>query len=393
LRLLFVHDRIGWFGGVEQNVFDSAGALRERGHTCLLAHGPEARNPADWARAFDRSFPAAELYPEGAPDDARPLARLIEDLAPDLLYLHKVPVAALGPWPVRTVRMVHDHDLTCPRRHKYFLWNGRICDHPAGWRCWLDGAFLVRRRGGGLPLGFEGIGPKLRHMRRNWELDALLVGSRAMRAELLMNGAPAERVHVVPPAVRWTAPEAVTPPAREPVILYVGQLIRGKGVDLLLEAAAGLERPWRLLLAGDGNARPALEAQARDLGIADRVEFLGFVPHERLGGLYARCRVAAVPSRWPEPFGMVGVEAMAHARPVAAFAAGGIPDWCAHGETGLLAPPGDIAALRDALDRLLGDELLAHRLGQAGRERALREFRFDRLVDRLETFLQQRQAA
>ena len=164
-------------------------------------------------------------------------------------------------------------------------------------------------------------------------------------------------------------------------------MIRGKGIDLLLDALARVAPPWSLDIVGDGNARPGLEAMAREAGLADRVRFHGFVASEGLAPLYDAARIVAVPSRWPEPFGMVGLEAMHRGRPVVAFDVGGIPDWCQDGETGLLAPDRDVPALADRIGRLLRDDALANRLGTRARQVASERFSFEGYLDRLATLL------
>jgi glycosyltransferase involved in cell wall biosynthesis len=208
-----------------------------------------------------------------------------------------------------------------------------------------------------------------------------------MREELVTNGCPEEKIAVVPPAVDLALPEEPPVPAMAANVLFVGQLVRGKGVDLLLHALAGLERPFRARILGDGNARNELEALGEFLRLDGKVAFEGWVPHERLGEAYAWARVVAVPSRWPEPFGMVGVEAMGHGRAVVGFDSGGIQDWLADGVTGILVPPRDVTALAVALETVLGDDALASRLGHNGFARARGPFAFDTLVDRLETAL------
>jgi glycosyltransferase involved in cell wall biosynthesis len=384
VRILFVHDRCGWLGGVEQNVSDSAAGLRERGHSCFLAHGPDTdRDPDGFRAGFDGAWPAREC---GAGD--RTVAEVAIGCRADVVYYHKIPrLPDRVPTGIASVRMVHDHDLCCPRSHKYHLIDSSVCRHRADWRCWLDLAFLART--GPLPWGLSlvSIPAHAAEMRRNRDrIDRVLVGSRFMRDELLDNGFAADRVSVLPPAARLRVPEAVREPEGD-TVLFVGQLIRGKGADLLLRALAGLAVPFHAVLAGDGNARPSLQELAAGLGLRDRVTFAGFVSHDAIDRLYAEARVVVVPSRWPEPFGMVGVEAAFHGRPVVAFEVGGIPDWLRHGEGGLLVPEGDVAGLSVALGRVLAEPGLAAALGRRGRARAARDFAFDRLVDGLERAL------
>ena len=375
MRILFVHERIGFRGGAEQNVYEAAAALRERGHVCALAWGgEEGRDAERFAEAFDACF--------GFDDDAA-FAAFAEDFRPDTAYVHLLPrLPQTIPAP-RVVRMVHDHDLCCPRRHKYYAWTGRVCRCRASLRCWLDAAFLARAPSGRLGVRWVDLGAHARERRRNQGLDALLVGSRFMRDELVMNGFPAARVHVLPPVVRM-ADAGATPVPRERRVVFVGQLIRGKGVDLLLRALARVRRPFEAAIVGAGAAEARLRALAHRLGLAERVSFEGWVAHDGIGAHYARARVVAVPSRWPEPFGMVGLEAMRHGRPVVAFAVGGIPDWLEHGRTGLLAPEQNVAALADALERLLTDDALAARMGEAAAKRARSVYDFEDYVRRLE---------
>lgn len=306
---------------------------------------------------------------------------------PDLVYFHKVsrlPSFGGGLARVRTVRMVHDHDLCCPRRHKYLMVNGRVCSYRAGWRCWLDGAFLERQRGGGL--GLVSIGERIGELRRNHRLDALLVGSQFMQEELLQNGFPPEKISILPPVVQNTL-QRQSPVPEAPRVLYVGQLVRGKGVDLLLRALRRVSCDFSATIVGTGNAQDRLQALCRRLGLADRVQFAGWVDHQALREFYHRAKVVAVPSRWPEPFGMVGLEAMGYGRPVVGFRVGGIPDWLEHGTTGLLAPEQDTASLAGALERVLTDTAFARALGENACARVGERYSFGRYLDLLEARL------
>jgi len=106
------------------------------------------------------------------------------------------------------------------------------------------------------------------------------------------------------------------------------------------------------------------------------------VPHDELLRLYERAAVVACPSR-REGFGVACLEAMAAGRPVVASSVGGLRDLVVDGETGLLVPPGDVAALRAALEQLLGDAGLRERLGRAARERVLAEFTWKRYAEHI----------
>jgi len=170
-------------------------------------------------------------------------------------------------------------------------------------------------------------------------------------------GAP--DVRVVPTGV--AIPDAIGGPDEPPHVLYVGRLSPEKGIEEFLRATEGLPR---VIVGGGPISVP---------------ESVGAVAPSDVGAYYDRAAVVCVPSR-REGYGMVAREAMAHGRPVVASAVGGLRDLVVDGETGLLVPPGDVAALRAALERLLGDPKLRRRLGDAARSRARETFSWERAV-------------
>ena len=140
---------------------------------------------------------------------------------------------------------------------------------------------------------------------------------------------------------------------RPDVVLAAGRLSPEKGVDVLLDAFARVKRPGaRLIIAGDGSERGRLEHRARDLGIAERITFLGQVNDIR--PLYRQTRVLAVPSR-TEAFGMVVVEALAHGLPIVATACTGPTEILDGGRFGRLVPVEDPAAMAAGIDLALAD--------------------------------------
>jgi glycosyltransferase involved in cell wall biosynthesis len=173
-------------------------------------------------------------------------------------------------------------------------------------------------------------------------------------------------------------------------VAFAGRLVREKGVDVLLSAFADVAKRLpaaRLVLVGDGPERPVLEKQVRDLGIAERVEVTGRLSPEETQGRLAGAWIQAVPSRWPEPFGMVATEAMMRGAAVVASDIGGLPEIVEHGRTGLLVPPGDARAFAAALLRLLQDREEADRMGHEGRALAVAKFGIEAHVDRfVETY-------
>jgi len=167
----------------------------------------------------------------------------------------------------------------------------------------------------------------------------------------------------------------------EPIVGYVGRLTRQKGVDVLLRAFAGVEKripDARLVLAGDGPDRPALEELARSLGLR-RVMFLGW--RQDITDIMADVSLLAVPSRW-EGFGLVALEAMALGKPVVAARVSALPEIVMPEETGLLVSSGSAAELAEALLSLLLDPSRAGRMGRAGIARVKAEFPVGKMAAR-----------
>lgn len=185
--------------------------------------------------------------------------------------------------------------------------------------------------------------------------STVVCASSALAAEARRLGA--REVAVIPSGV--AIPAQVRPPEEPPHAVYVGRLSEEKGVLELVEAARGLP----LVVVGDGPLRARLP------------QALGRVPPSEVGGHLERAAVVVCPSR-REGYGVVAREAMAYARPVIATSVGGLTDAIVDGETGLLVPQRDVAALRSALERLLGDADLRSRLGAAARRAAEEQFGF-----------------
>jgi glycosyltransferase involved in cell wall biosynthesis len=159
-------------------------------------------------------------------------------------------------------------------------------------------------------------------------------------------------------------PEEVGPPAEPPEVLYVGRLSPEKNVDTLVEAVGDLN----LVVAGDGPLRKRVP------------NALGAVPHAEVERLLERASVVVAPCE-REGFGLAAAEALAFGRPVVAAAGGALLELVADGETGLLVQPRDAPALREAVQRLLGDPELRERLGRAARARARERFGWDAVIE------------
>jgi len=206
-------------------------------------------------------------------------------------------------------------------------------------------------------------------------VDQLCAVSRVVADAAEALGSPRRPVRVVPngadtencrPWPRAEMRREFGLPEQGQILSYVGKLVPRKGVDTLIEALAILARRPAgaplLAAAGAGEQRPALEARAAELGLADRVRFVGKVDHDRVGRWMAAGDLFVLPSL-SEGLPTVVCEAMNCGVPVVATAVDGTPEIVRDGETGILVPPGDAPALAAALARILDDPALAERMG------------------------------
>ena len=168
--------------------------------------------------------------------------------------------------------------------------------------------------------------------------------------------------------------------AGRPVVFAVGRHVYYKGLDVLLRAMAGIDA--LLIIGGTGPLTADLKRQAEASGLRDRVLFAGYIPDEDLIAYYDVCDVFTMPSTGrSEAFGLVQLEAMHFGKPVVSTRLGtGVEFVNVDGETGLLVPPGDAAALRSAIQHLLADPGLRRRLGDAGRVRVASTFSVTQMV-------------
>jgi glycosyltransferase involved in cell wall biosynthesis len=200
-------------------------------------------------------------------------------------------------------------------------------------------------------------------------------------------------VDLIPFGATTPIPARLPPPPPSPPfrLLFVGRLVERKGVRYLLDAIARARAAGEDVVAdvvGEGPIRAALQEHARALGIQDAVRFTGFVTDDELIRHYEGCHAFVLPAVVDEKgdvegLGVVIIEALAHGRGVIASAAGGITDIVEHDRTGLLVPPGDAAALADAIVALARDPERVERLGRAGRAHVEERFSWDAVIGKL----------
>lgn len=362
MKILHVTDSFTYQGGVQQYILSVGRLLDENAHSNAVLYTQQS--PLTIA---DGAWPAYHL--QLTHDITEQVRAVLARERPDVAYIHQVSSAALIETlaeQIAAVAYVHGFSAVCPGLGKYFRRGDTICQRAFGWGC-VPMHYLRRCSAARRP-------STLARLMRNTatlktallRLPRLLVGSRYMAALLVQNGFPAGKVIVLPPHFLPDDTKLTyTPPTAPNCLLYAGRLEIEKGVPYLLQALTRLPDA-RLLVAGDGTQRGRYEAEARKLGLADRVRFLGWLDSGQMAEAHLQCSLVALPTICPESFGKAGVEALTYGRPVVAFDVGGISDWLEDGVNGFLIRPKDTQDMATRIGELLRDEVLRTRLGRAG---------------------------
>ena len=215
--------------------------------------------------------------------------------------------------------------------------------------------------------------------------------SRSTAVDLQQRGFRKNLIEVIPNGVdlNFYSQSPDSPKSPTPLVLYLGRLKRYKRVDLIIRAFAQTwpdRRQARLIIAGQGDARPALEQLAHELGVAEGVTFAGFVSEHEKRDLFRRAWIHMLTSS-KEGWGITNIEAAACGTPTIASDAPGLRDSVEHGVTGFLVPHGDISAISTRLQEVINNPELRSRLSAQAASFA-QQFAWDKTTDRMEVFLE-----
>src|SRR5436309_7221345 len=356
VRLLLVADSLD-VGGAEWNVVNLASALAEQGHRITLACTVEGvlASLAEQAGISVRPLLHHLVKRRQSPRYAWKLAKLVRQSQFDLVHAHMYASALASAYALlgTSIPLVITE-------HSQANWRSHYACRCSQWSY-----------------------SQARHV---------IAVSREIRRRLIeQEGVPSDHVSVImnalPPASEQRKNIQPDLPAALRTGLLVGVAARlqpEKGVAYFLEAAAHVLQflpEVHFLVMGDGPQRKELQAYVEQLGVQERVHFLGFRLDAR--AIIGLLNVLVVPSL-SEGTPLVTLEAMSAGVPVVASAVGGIPEQVRHQSEGILVPPGNALALSEAILRLLHHPTLMQRLGQAGQQRAAAQFRLETMVQQTE---------
>lgn len=398
MKIVLVNYRYFISSGAETFLFKFKALLEEHGHTVIPFSTQNSLNQSTpYAQYFAkaRSSSGQVLYSKisktpgniyrmlaGAfynPNAEKCLRRLLRDEKPDIVFVLQ-QMNALSPSIFQAAKKEHipiihrlsDFNMICPRYD--CLRDGKPCTD-----C-ISGHF----------------GLALKHRCVKGSLSATLVRSASMRFHqtahlfdcidrfivptqftgglLRQAGVPAEKIVCLPTFIQTAG---ITPVFSGEYFLYLGRLSPEKGISPLIQALSLTRHSQaRLVLAGNhtGGDLESWREQVKTLGLQERVEFRGFLKGHELEEVIQGAIALALPVLWYENLPNAVLESYAYGKPVISSRIGSMPDVIAHGETGLLCPPGDAQSLADAMDTILDHPEKAAQMGRAARRKCEEEY-------------------
>ncbi|MBI3950638.1 MAG: glycosyltransferase family 4 protein [Acidobacteria bacterium] len=389
MKVLQVNEHYAPVGGAEQYINNVSAHLERRGITVAVLYAVQTAQ--DFQVPGREEVHLAWLLKESGFNQSKRFQRIrqvIEDLNPDVIQVHNLyepDVLALLTELRPTIQFVHTQSFrVCPGEGKFYKRTHEICYRPFGPYCliapylhrcasqrpWRIASHYVRVR------GWLNVAPRL---------EKLMVASRYMRLELIAVGIATDHIVVNPIGVEMEAgsESSSRTPQDAPTVLFVGRMYELKGPQYLLAALEQLDVPCHVVFVGDGADVERLKQAAGQLSPRHTVEFTGWIGQDEVQRYYQQARVVVVPSVWPEPFGMVGVEALKYGKPVVAFDVGGVSDWLKDGDNGFLVAPKDTSGLAAAIKRILVSPELADAMGRHAQALAVAQFNIERHIDTL----------
>ncbi len=350
MRILVANDGFSDAGGVQTYLDAVVPGLVSRGHDLAFLHlDPTPVTTTGLAKSCLTQF---SIGCSGADQTLKAL----QEWRPDICFSHNMRdlgvdrrLASLVP----VVKFMHGYFGTCISGQKMF---GQPTTQPCGRTFGAPCLALYLPRHCG-QVGLAALARQYLWAREQRDLfvgyRAIVVASQHMKGEFVRNGVDVRRVHVNPLFSGHSGLNGGETATQPLSIVFIGRMTKLKGGDLLVRAVADassrLGAPIELTMVGDGPQRADWERLAERLNV--RATFVGWKSGDERWPWVRRASLLAVPSVWPEPFGLVGLEAAALGVPAIAFDVGGIRDWLTPGENGYLLPgdPPRASVLADGL--------------------------------------------
>ncbi|MDP8299343.1 MAG: glycosyltransferase family 4 protein [Candidatus Tantalella remota] len=374
MKILFVNKYVSIEGGAEYYINALSRRLRDMGHECSII---QSWTDAE-ARGFETTYSVEDIWKNElyiADSTRREIERIISKERPDVIYLHAVEngdAIDCFSGAARTVRYIHDYKTVDPDGKMLLHDPLEVSRYPLSLSCFLR-AYTRRAMPRNPIKGMKAYLRSRKALGASKRLGKVIVASGYMKDVLGMNGVDLGRIEVLPYFVD-RGDVTIAAGSGSGRILYCGRIAEGKGLEVLLEVLSRSNSDFYLDIVGTGPQEEECRKRASELGILDKVIFHGWVAHEKLASFYEKSRFLVIPSIWPEPFGICGIEAAFFGKPSVAFDVGGISDWLIDGNTGFLIEPYDKEKMSEKIEFLLKNPGKTEELGHNAQKNAIEKY-------------------
>jgi glycosyltransferase involved in cell wall biosynthesis len=379
VKILHVHDHYQPCGGAEVYLTDILDLIEEKDHENVILYS--ALNGG-----VESNLTRKEYFVPPSPGLRRglslygPVREIINREKPDIIHIHGFH-GYTSPFVVRilrkmapTVHTAHDVLAFCLNHRKIHRKEKGICTRPVGWNCLASGCVRPSREITMSSLIKSAIVQSIEMMQCR-RFHKVIVASDYMKKEIIRNGIPPDRVERLYYFLNvdngWE--NRTGERGKDNTILYVGRIEKNKGVVEFVEMLSMIRNvSWKAKIIGYGNYENEVRSKIKVLGLSEKIEILGHVAHKALSEHYIASSLVAVPSYYPEPFGLVGLEAMYFGKPVVAFDVGGIGEWLKDNQTGFLVEFPNKPLFAKKMEHLLRNKSLSMKFGKNAQEEVTR---------------------
>ncbi len=377
-------------GGIDRYLINVMNALNKFHHQCVFIYSVRNGTPIMQELPHFTEYQISGLE-EFSSAHNQPVVSQIMSVAkkenPDIIFINHVNHSKLlqslaSAFPV--VALFHDHRPFCLRETKRFYFRKKVCTKKLGVACLRYGHFIRKPAANRRWPQWVSLFKALALLRTLRTCDHLIVTSEYFKDQLMQHRFAAQKITVLPylTPIPELQIEETYPRAKQ--ILFAGRIAdRYKGADFILDIFRRCKTDVRLVIVGGGAYLPTVKALCHRYGLDNRVVFAGIVPPNKMNDYFRQSLAFVMPSLWAEPFGMVGIEAMAVGTPVLAIDAGGVRQWLRHNITGYLVPWLDADQMAERIDHLATHPEIVKEMGMAARKTAIENYAEDRYVHSL----------
>ncbi|HDH11593.1 MAG TPA: glycosyltransferase family 1 protein [Nitrospirae bacterium] len=379
MKILHVHDHYRPCGGAEVYFMDILDSLEKKGHENVVLYSALNESEENGGTRKEYFVPPSPGLRRGFSLFGR-IRKIVSHEKPDVIHIHGFH-GNTSPFVVRILRKMgpsvhtaHDVLAFCLNHKKIHGNEESTCTRPVGWGCLTSGCVRPSRE---MDMRFIIKSAIVQHieMLQYRRFNKIIVASDYMKKEMIRNGISPDRVECLYYFLNvendWAS--RVGEIGKDNTILYVGRIEKNKGVVEFIEILSMIrDVSWKAKIIGYGNAGDEVRNKIKVMGLSEKIDMLGHVTHGELSQHYIASSLVAVPSCYPEPFGLVGLEAMYFGRPVVAFNVGGIGEWLKDKQTGFLVEFPDRKLFAEKIECLLRDKSLSEKFGKNGQEEVKR---------------------